>query len=171
MWERPIRIGDFVEIDNARGVIQSINTRSTCIRRVDGVHLLVHNSHLLENIVINWTLIDQLARSTVRVGVAYGSPVEEVISTIERIAGEEPNVLDDPPAIVIFEDFGYSALIFDLFFWSEVAGERDLRVIRSEIRRKIDAAFREQGITIAFPQRDLHLKTDSPIEVKIINPE
>jgi small-conductance mechanosensitive channel len=171
MWERPIRIGDFVELDNARGVVQSINTRSTCIRRVDGVHLLVPNSHLLENIVVNWTLIDQLARSTVSVGVAYGSPVEQVINIIENIANAEPNVLHDPAPMVIFEEFGDSALIFDLYFWGEATGERDLRVIRSDLRRKIDSAFREHNISIAFPQRDLHMKTAAPIEVRVINPE
>jgi len=171
MWERPIRIGDFVELDGARGVVESINTRSTCIRRVDGVHLLVPNSHLLENIVVNWTLIDKMARSTVRVGVAYGSPVEHVIRLVEDIANEDPHVLADPAPMVIFEDFGDSALIFDLYFWGLANGERDLRLLRSDIRRKIDSAFREHNISIAFPQRDLHLQTVAPIEVRIITPE
>ncbi len=157
MWERPIRIGDFLEVGETRGTVESINTRSTRIRRVDGVHLLVPNSFLLENIVVNWTLVDRLMRSVVRVGVAYGSPVEDVARLIEQAACEEPDVLDDPAPLVIFEDFGDSALIFDVYYWINATRDRDLRVIRSNIRFRIDALFRENDIVIAFPQRDVHL--------------
>ena len=73
MWERPIRINDFIEIDGTSGTVQEINTRSTKIHRVDGVHMLVPNSKLLEETVVNWTLVNRLIRTTVRVGVAYGS--------------------------------------------------------------------------------------------------
>ena len=74
MWEKPIRIGDFLELGDVMGNVETINTRSTLIRRTDGVHMLIPNSHLLENTVVNWTLIDKQARGMVRVGVAYGSP-------------------------------------------------------------------------------------------------
>ena len=158
MWERPIRIGDFLEVGETRGTVERINTRSTRIRRIDGVHLLVPNSYLLENIVVNWTLVDRLMRSVVRVGVAYGSPVEEVARLIEQAAREEVDVLDDPAPLVIFEDFGDSALIFDVYYWINATQDRDLRVIRSNIRFRIDALFREHGIVIAFPQRDVHLE-------------
>ena len=85
MWERPIRIGDFLEIGDAYGTVESINTRSTLIRRTDGVHLLIPNSALLEKTVVNWTLIDHLARTRVRIGVAYGSPVRRVSELHSRI--------------------------------------------------------------------------------------
>jgi small-conductance mechanosensitive channel len=168
MWERPIRIGDFLEVGDTRGTVEAINTRSTRIRRVDGVHLLIPNSHLLENMVVNWTLVDRLTRTLVRVGVAYGSPVRKVAELIEQAASEQGDVLTDPKPVVFFEDFGDSALIFDLYFWVYATADRDLRGMRSEIRFRIDDLFREHDITIAFPQRDVHLDNLSPIEVKVI---
>jgi small-conductance mechanosensitive channel len=164
MWERPIRIGDFLEIGDAKGTVETINTRSTRIRRTDGVHMLVPNSQLLENMVVNWTLIDKKTRSIVRVGVAYGSPAQQVADLILKAADEHPETLDDPKPVVIFEDFGDNALIFDSYFWIDAAGERDLRKVRSEVRFKIAELFDEAGIVIAFPQRDVHIDG----ELKII---
>jgi small-conductance mechanosensitive channel len=157
MWERPIRIGDFLEVGETRGTVEAINTRSTRIRRVDGVHLLIPNSQLLENTVVNWTLVDLRTRTMVRVGVAYGSPVRRVAELINQAVAEKDEVLDDPAPVVIFEDFGDNALIFDAYFWIHAAADRDLRVIRSDIRFRIDELFREDDITIAFPQRDVHI--------------
>lgn len=157
MWERPIRIGDFLEIGDAKGVVETINTRSTRIRRTDGVHMLVPNSQLLENMVVNWTLIDNRTRSIVRVGVAYGSPVRKVEELILRATDDHPDTLDDPKPMVIFEDFGDNALIFDSYFWIDAVGDRDLRKVRSEVRFAISDLFDEAGIVIAFPQRDVHL--------------
>lgn len=157
MWERPIRIGDFLEVDNARGSVEAINVRSTRIRRTDGVHMLIPNSKLLENTVINWTLIDTLTRTTVKVGVAYGSPCERVAELIEQAVDEHDDVLTHPKPIVVFEDFGDNALAFEVYFWVNATAERDLRVIRSQIRFSIDRLFRENDIVIAFPQRDVHL--------------
>ena len=167
MWERPIRIGDFLEIGDTKGTVERINTRSTRIRRVDGVHLLIPNSYLLENIVVNWTLVDQMARSIVRVGVAYGSPVKEVAQLIEQAVTEQQEVLPDPAPLVVFEDFGDSALIFDASYWINAPAERDLRVIRSNIRFRIDELFNEHGIVIAFPQRDIHL--DGAVKVEYLS--
>jgi small-conductance mechanosensitive channel len=157
MWERPIRINDFVEIGGTSGTVERINTRSTRIRRVDGVHLLIPNSYLLENIVVNWTLVDSLARSIVRVGVAYGSPVEQVADLIKQAVTEQEAVLDDPAPSVIFEDFGDSSLVFDAYFWIHATADRSLRAIRSNVRFRIDQLFHENGIVIAFPQRDVHI--------------
>ena len=168
MWERPIRIGDFLVVGDTRGTVERINTRSTRVRRVDGVHLLIPNSYLLENIVVNWTLVDRLARSVVRVGVAYGSPVERVAELILQAVAEHEDVLTEPKPLVVFEDFGDSALVFDAYYWINATGERDLRVIRSDIRFRIDALFNANEITIAFPQRDVHLdgvlKIEGPAE-------
>ena len=157
MWERPIRIGDFLEIDTAYGTVESINTRSTLIRRTDGVHMLIPNSALLENTVVNWTLVDHLARTKVRVGVAYGSPVKRVKELVLQAAQEHKDVLEDPLPLAIFDDFGDSALIFDLYFWVNAEGERDLRAIRSDIRFRIVELFEAENIVIAFPQQDVHL--------------
>ncbi|MFV8818587.1 mechanosensitive ion channel family protein [Haliea sp. E17] len=157
MWERPIKIGDFLELGEMRGTVEAINTRSTRIRRVDGVHLLVPNSQLLENTVTNWTLVDRLVRTSVVVGVAYGSDVELTRKLLLQVAEENPNVLKEPAFQVFFEDFGDSALVFELQFWIHSAAERGLRTIRSDLRFRIDALFREHQVVIAFPQRDVHI--------------
>ncbi len=157
MWERPIRIGDFLEVENTKGTVEQINTRSTRIRRVDGVHMLIPNSTLLENTVVNWTLVDRLIRTSVRVGVAYGSPCRKVAELIEQATSIQDGVLKDPKPLVLFEDFGDSALIFDVYFWINSTAERDLRVIRSNIRFTIDELFAQHQIVIAFPQRDIHV--------------
>lgn len=169
MSERPVGIGDFVEIEGSSGTVEKIGNRSTRIRRVDGVHMLVPNSRILENTVINWTLIDRQVRSLVRVGVAYGSPVREVERLIYQAVKEHPNVKPEPPVLVIFDDFGDNALIFDAYFWSDVAGERELRLIRSDVRFRISELFEEHGIVIAFPQRDVHLDSGDPLQIRIVD--
>ncbi|MEJ2257682.1 MAG: mechanosensitive ion channel, partial [Woeseiaceae bacterium] len=134
MAERPIRIADFIEIDGTTGTVELIGTRSTRIRRVDGVHLLVPNSRLLEQTVVNWTLVDNQIRTYVRVGVAYGSPCRKVADLILQSVHAQDEVKRDPEPTVVFEDFGDNALIFDVVFWCDVSGEKVLRAIRSEIR-------------------------------------
>ena len=167
MSEKPVRIGDFIEIDQHQGMVERIGNRSTRIRRVDGVHLLVPNSQMLERVVVNWTLVDRQIRSSVRVGVAYGSPAEKVSELILEAAAAQVNVLKDPAPTVAFEDFGDSALVFDLYFWCETGTAGGLRAIRSDIRFAIDRSFRENGIVIAFPQRDVHLDTSRPLEIRV----
>jgi small-conductance mechanosensitive channel len=143
MAERPIRIGDFIEIDNTYGAVEIIGNRSTRIRRTDGVHLLVPNSQLLERTVVNWTLIDREVRTTVRVGVAYGSPVVKVAELIMQAVKEQPETKAQPHPSVVFEDFGDSALVFDAYFWCDVGGEKFLREIRSAIRLRKDTNGQE----------------------------
>jgi len=157
MWERPIKINDFIELGDASGTVERIDTRSTRVRRVDGVHMLIPNSKLLEETVVNWTLVDTMLRSIVRVGVSYGSDVQKVNELLLEVAKRHPNTLDEPEPFVIFDDFGDSALIFDTYFWVHSAGEKGGRIVRSELRFEIDRVFAENGIVIAFPQRDIHL--------------
>jgi small-conductance mechanosensitive channel len=171
MTEKPIRIGDFIEIAGMHGTVEGIGNRSTRIRRTDGVHLLVPNSSLLEQNVINWTLIDRTIRTTVRVGVAYGSPVRKVHDLIAQAVTAQQAVNVEPAPLVVFEDFGDSALIFDVYLWCDVSGERDLRQIRSNIRFRITELFDEHGIVIAFPQRDIHLATANPLPVRLLKDE
>lgn len=168
MFERPVRIGDFIELDDQKGVVETIGNRSTRIRRTDGVHILVPNSQLLERKVVNWTLVDFDIRSTVRVGVAYGSPTRLVSDLIYQAVRENPAVKETPQPQVIFEDFGDNALVFDVYFWSEVRGEKDQRMLRSDVRFRIDELFRENDIVVAFPQRDLHMNTLSPLDIRLV---
>jgi len=157
MWERPIRIGDFLEVEDAKGVVEEINTRSTRIRRVDGVHLLIPNSKLLENTVVNWTLIDSLVRTSVKVGVAYGSPVKKVAELVLQATTDQEKVVKTPLPIVTFEDFGDNALMFEVTFWLDSIAEGGLRVMRSNIRFRLEELFEENNIVVAYPQRDLHI--------------
>ncbi len=168
MSEKPVRIGDFVEIDQHMGTVERIGNRSTRIRRIDGVHLLIPNSQMLERVVVNWTLVDRRFRSTVRVGVAYGSPVERVAELLLQAGKEQDKVLDDPAPSVIFEDFGDNALIFDLYFWCDISTGGELRAIRSNIRFIVDRLMRENNIVIAYPQRDVHLDSLKPIEIRML---
>jgi small-conductance mechanosensitive channel len=157
IWERPISINDFIETGGVSGTVEEINTRSTKIRRVDGVHLLVPNSKLLEETVTNWTLEDKLYRCTVRVGVAYGSDVDKVKSLLEKAVVDHDLILSEPAPQVIFEDFGDSSLVFDAYFWVYSVGDKSAREIRSDIRFTVNHLFSDNGIAIAFPQRDIHL--------------
>lgn len=164
MGERPIRIGDFLEVGNMLGTVEAINTRFTRVRRIDGVRMLIPNSQLLENTVINWTIVDRNLRSSVRVGVRYGSDVQKVKRLLEEILSANEDILDDPEPVVIFEDFGDSALIFDAFFWIESTKHRTLRGVRSDLRFEIDRVFNENDIVIAFPQRDVHVDGSLKLE-------
>jgi len=164
MWERPIRIGDFIELASMLGTVEAINTRFTRVRRVDGVRMMVPNSQLLENTVINWTIVDRKLRSQVRVGVQYGSDVEKVKRLLDDILAQHPDILKDPVPFAIFDDFGDSALIFDAYFWIESTSERNLRGVRSALRFQIDKLFKENDIVIAFPQRDIHVDGSLKIE-------
>ncbi|MDX1518253.1 MAG: mechanosensitive ion channel [Woeseiaceae bacterium] len=167
--ERPVRIGDFIEIDQHKGVVELIGNRSTRIRRTDGVHLLIPNSQMLERVVVNWTLIDKRIRSIIRVGVAYGSPIKKACELIDKAVNEQPEVIADPEPIVVLEEFGDNAIIFDTYFWCEVGGERELREIKSSIRFRIASYLNENRITIAFPQRDVHLDSDKPLQIELVD--
>lgn len=171
MAERPIRIDDFIELDSAFGVVEQVGTRSTRIRRSDGVHMLVPNSLLLERTVVNWTLVDKEIRTSVRVGVAYGSPVNKVAELILQAVTDQVESKAEPAPSVVFEDFGDNALIFDAFFWCDVGGEKALREIRSAIRFRISEFFADNGIVIAFPQRDVHLDATKPLQIRMIGKE
>lgn len=167
--ERPVRIDDFVEVDSHKGVVERIGNRSTRVRRTDGVHLLIPNSQMLERVVVNWTLVDHEIRTDVRVGVAYGSPLRKVADLVMQSVVEQPAVMTKPAPTVYLEDYGDNAIIFDAVFWSEVGGERELRQIRSAIRFRLGELFDENGIVIAFPQRDVHIDSVAPLQVQFLD--
>lgn len=157
MWERPIRIGDFLEVEDTKGLVEEINTRSTRIKRVDGVHLLIPNSKLLENTVVNWTLVDQFVRCSVTVGVAYGSPAKKVADLIMQATTEQTEALTEPKPLVTFDDFGDNALMFQVTFWISSRAESGLRVAKSNVRFRLEELFEQNDIVVAYPQRDIHL--------------
>ncbi|WP_290622437.1 mechanosensitive ion channel domain-containing protein [Kangiella sp.] len=157
MSERPVRINDVVEMEDQLGRVIQVGNRSTMIRRIDGAHLVIPNSTLLQSNLINWTLVDPNIRNSVKVGVAYGSDVEKVRDILMQIMQDSDSVLKDPEPTVIFEDFGDSALVFEIWYWAQINTIRELRKIRSDLRFEIDRRFRQNDIVIAFPQRDVHL--------------
>jgi len=169
--ERRVNIGDLIEVGDSVGHVRSIGARCTHVRRADGIDLLIPNSRMLEQMVINWTLSDNHVRTTVRVGVIYGSPTERVMSLIRTTVLENDRILKSPAPEVAFEDFGDNALIFDVYFWVRAFEEGELRRVRSEIRITLDRLFRAEGIEIAFPQRDMHLRSKTPLDVRMLPAE
>jgi small-conductance mechanosensitive channel len=168
MLERPVRARDVIEVDGNHGTIENIGARSTQIRSTDGRHIIVPNSFFLESNVVNWTLSDDLMRAKVSVGVIYGSPTRQVEQLIRRAVDEDERVLKAPEPIIIFEEFGDNSLNFDVYFWVRARSPMEMRRVQSGIRFRIDDVFREHGVVIAFPQRDVHLDSVTPLEVRFV---
>jgi len=167
MFDRTIRVGDMVEVDGHRGRVAAIGMRSSCIKRFDGVEMLVPNSLFLQQNVINWSSTDQRVRYPVSVGVAYGSPTQVVDRILLSAVEEQPEVLSDPPPYVVFENFAESSLIFTAYFWIELDPEVNTLVVFSDIRHRIVERLAAAGIVMPFPQRDLHLASGHPLEIRI----
>ena len=168
MAEQPIKIGDLIEIEGNFAMVEEIGARCTRIRTGGNVQILVPNSSFLEKNIVNWTLSDKEVRAQVTIGTIYGSPVREVERIMLQVADEHKKIRRAPKPFVLFNDFGESALIFDLYFWISMNRIMDRRIIESDIRFRIDELFREAGIVIAFPQQDVHLDTQKPLEFRIV---
>ncbi len=167
MVEKPLKVGDVVGLDSIQGTVLEIGTRATRIRTMENKIWIVPNSRLLENPIINWKTGSSLVRTEVIVGVAYGSDVERVRTLALKVLQDMPFIEATPAARVIFDDFGDSALIFKLFFWADLDKVDSLMECRSQIRFAVDRVFREAQIEISFPQRDLHLRSATPLEVRL----
>ncbi len=169
LGEGTIRPGDRIEIEGTQGIVERIGERSTRVRRFDGVYMLIPNSHFLESSVTNMTLSDQRTRISIHVGVAYGSPTRQVHALLLDIAKAHELVVTAPAPVVVFEDFGDSALIFRLYVWIDFAAQDDYRAVVTDLRHSITERFAESAIAIAFPQRDVHLDAGSPITVRVLS--
>ncbi|MGI9518262.1 MAG: mechanosensitive ion channel domain-containing protein [Pirellulaceae bacterium] len=167
MAERPIRVGDLVEVNNSYGTIEHIGARSTRVRTGTNLELIIPNSKFLENNVTNFTLSDTRSRTQIDVGVAYGSPTREVEKILHQVITDCPDTFDSPEPIVLFKEFADNALQFEVHFWIRMRTMMDSERIRSMLRHEIDHALRQAGITIAFPQRDIHLDSETPIELNV----
>lgn len=166
--ERPIRVGDLIQTEDLIGTVEHIGPRSTRVRGPENMDIIVPNSSFLERNVVNWTLSDDRYRTHITVGVVYGSPTREVTKLIRKALEEHGKVLSKPEPIVLFADFGDSALIFEAHFWIRMRRVMDRRITESDIRYRVDSLFREAGIVIAFPQRDVHLDSQAPIQVQLL---
>ncbi len=156
LFEKPIDLGDFVEVEGQPGRVVGIGARSSRIRRFDGVDVLMPNSKLLETPITNWTHLDRRVRFTITLGVAYTADPAAIKDLLEQVARERPEVLNEPAPSAFLEEFGADALIFNLIFWLEIP-EADSRLVRSELRLAILQRLRGLGIVIPYPQRVVHL--------------
>ena len=156
LFERPIQVGDAIEINGTWGEVRKINVRSTLVQTYDNASLIIPNSEFISSQVTNWSFKDLRLRRTIKVGVAYGSDVELVRDTLYEIASNAQRVLKYPQPVVLFYDFGDSALTFWLRIWTDVDY---MLTVESEIRFAINRLFNERGIEIAFPQQDLHIRS------------
>lgn len=154
LFERPIQIGDVVQINENWGTVTEINVRSTVVQTFDNASLIIPNSDMISNQVINWSFKDPRLRRVITVGVAYGSPTEMVRDTLLEVALDHPRVLKRPAPDVLFDDFADSALTFKLRIWTTI---EHFLTVETDLRFRIDQVFREKKIIIAFPQRDVHL--------------
>jgi small-conductance mechanosensitive channel len=169
LFERSIRTGDLVSVGGAHGVVEYIGARSTRIRGPDNTQMVVPNSQLVENSLINFTLSDDIQRTGIVVGVAYGSPVRDVERLLRQAVTDQDGIIADRPPQVLFNDFGDNALIFEALFWIRARTVLERRKIESAIRFRIDDLFRAAGITIAFPQRDVHIDVGRPLDVRMVH--
>ncbi|HEY4258245.1 MAG TPA: mechanosensitive ion channel domain-containing protein [Candidatus Udaeobacter sp.] len=156
--ERPITIGDRIEVAGIAGQVEHIRARSTVIRTNDNIMMIVPNSKFIDSPVTNWTYGDRRVRFRIPVGVAYGSDVNKVRDALLAVAHENPHTLKEPAPSVFLEQFGDSSIDFKLMVWSSEMSARPSRY-RSDLNFAIEQNFREAGIEIAFPQRDLHIRS------------
>jgi small-conductance mechanosensitive channel len=164
--EKPIRVGDVVDVGGIQGTVSSIGLRSSIIRHWDGIETVIPNSVLLENNVTNWTHTDHILRWSVRMGVDYGTDPDKVTRLLLEVAKANKEVLPAPEPFVLFEDFADSSLVFGLYFWIDMRKSGRMQVA-SQLRHAIARAFAAEAISMAFPQRDLHLSSNEPLQIRL----
>lgn len=157
LFERPIQVGDFVEVGDSMGTVERIGSRSTLIRTLDRVSIIVPNSRFLESEVINWSHDNPVSRLRLPVGVAYGSNLEDVKEALLEAAQDHPQVLRIPPPRILFSGFGDSSLDFQLLVWCGDPSQQ--QILRSDLYFGIHEQLQRRAISIPFPQRDLHLRS------------
>ncbi|GAB6067791.1 mechanosensitive ion channel [Methylothermus subterraneus] len=166
LFERPIRVGDLVTVGNVTGTVSKIRIRATTILNWDRQELIIPNKNFITGEFINWTLTDTINRVRIEVGIAYGSDVAYAMRLIAEAAAEHPEVLADPKPLVSFEGFGDNALLLVLRAYLGALDNRLATI--TDLHQAIYAKLNAAGIAIAFPQRDVHLDTPQPLEVKIV---
>ncbi len=158
-FERPIQAGDTIEVGTLMGDVKNIGARASTVKTFDGAEIIVPNSNLISNDVINWTLSDRKRRRIVKVGTAYGSNPHQVLELLYDVASKHPSVLTNPKPWITFDGFGDSSLNFTVRFWATFDTGM---TIQSEVAMNIYDALNDAGIQIPFPQQDLHIKSFDP---------
>jgi small-conductance mechanosensitive channel len=167
LFERPFRVGDVLDVESRQGRVTGIGLRSSVIEFWDGTETLIPNSLLLETNLTNWTYSNRAVRFSVSVGAAYGSDTRRVAQVLGEIAERHGLVLKEPKPLVLFKDFGDSALLFELRYWVDVARTNSAQVA-SDLRHMIANTFADHAIVISFPQRDVHLDSNRPLRVEVV---
>jgi small-conductance mechanosensitive channel len=157
LFERPLKIGDVIEVGELVGEVKELGLRATTVQTYDNAEIVIPNSELITTNLTNWTLAEKRVRIRVPVGVAYGSDIETVLQILLSCAEANPSVLSQPKPAALFLAFGASSLDFELRAW--IADFDDRLVVHSELNQDIEAEFNDAGIVIPFPQRDLHIKS------------
>ena len=165
LFERPIRVGDKVQLAELSGTVKTIGMRASIVRTFQGAEVIVPNANLISAEVVNWTLSDERRRADIPVGVAYGTDPQTVIDILVRVAGDHPEVMSDPPPVALFLGFEDSSLDFELRAWT---GENFLQV-SSDLRVRIIEALNDARIEIPFPQQDLHLRSVDSDAAKMLS--
>lgn len=165
--EKPIRIGDLVEIDGITGTVTMIGIRFSTIHGAQGTDTLIPNSVLVEQKLVNWTYSTPDVRKDVRVSVAYDSDVDKVRDLLLTVTLSHKSVIRTPAPLITLEDFGNDGLVFNVQFWLQIQAGVSILRIMSDIRLSILKAFNEAGIEIPFPQRVLRFQGDQPAQVQI----
>jgi potassium efflux system protein len=170
LFEQPVRVDDVVTIGEVTGKVSKIRIRATTIRRWDQRELIVPNKEFITGHLINWTLSDNVLRQEFSVGIAYGSDIAKAEKILYEVARANPLVLADPAPVVIFRSFGDNSLNFDLRLY--ISGMDKWMTVWHKTNCDIDTEFRKAGIEIAFPQRDLHIRSVDPsISISPNNPK
>ncbi|MEH6586560.1 MAG: mechanosensitive ion channel domain-containing protein [Halioglobus sp.] len=163
LFERPIRVGDIISAGGEEGVVKQIKPRATIIETFDRKEHLIPNKELITGQVVNWTLSDAAVRIVIPIGIAYGSDVRKAMALMLEASKDVTNVLAEPAPRASFEDFGDNALVL----WLRCYASDDRIGTWTELRTIINEKFNEAGIVIAFPQRDVHLDTQEPLQLEI----
>lgn len=168
LFERPVNVGDVIQVGQRDGVLRRVGMRASVIRTLEGSEVIVPNGQLISEEVLNWTLSDQQRRLEIDVGVAYGTEPEVVIDLLTKVAVQHPDIMKEPSPDTLFVGFGDSALNFKLRAWTSEF-ERWMS-IKSELTIGVNAALRDAGITIPFPQRILHIQPTGESVVETAQP-
>jgi len=164
LLERPIQVGDIVELDGILGKVEEIRFRVAVVNTFDNESIIVPNSDLVSKKVTNWSYGgDTTLRLRIPIGVDYGTDIEKVENILLEIAGEEEKIMSEPqPPQVFFKEHADSSLNFELRVW--ISDPRDRITVRDNVRRKIDDRFNREGIGIPFPQRDVYLYSQEGVQ-------
>ena len=164
LFEKPIKVGDRIEVGEVQGDVISISFRATTVLTNDNISIIVPNSEFISSKVINWSHNDRNIRFRIPVGVSYNEDPEKIKKILLSVANINDHVLKNPGPVVLFDEYGDSSLNFSLAVWTATHSDKP-RILKSELYFEIFKRFKEEGVEIPFPQRDIHIKT-KPIQIE-----